>query len=294
MEQPLQKPGNPTVPQWKQIDIFLTTENNVAWHRIPVLQQLPERTQGWWEALHLSIGYNKQDQDANPYQPGGVAILSCNKVAHRVARSGQDPSRLGWFCWTTYRGKDNLILQVITGYHPSKSENGHLLVLWQHWQYLEKKQPENANHPRKLFLINLRMRLKEWMEQGDQIIIGVNMNKDIQAEEITAFFEEFGMTDVTLMKHGQAAPATQNRGSYPIDGLFATRVLQNQQCGYLSSLDAIGDHCCLWIDILEERIFGTNQPPPTKQKARWLKTEDPCIVKNMWNTWNHISHDTAP
>jgi len=119
----------------------------------------------------------------------------------------------------------------------------------------------------------------EWTEQGDQIIMGVDVNKDIQTDEITAFFKEFGMADITLKKHRQDALATQNRGSYPIDGLFATRALQNHQCGYLSGLDAIGDHRCLWIDIPEVQIFGSNLPPTMKPKARWLKMEDPCIVK---------------
>ncbi len=66
----------------KHIDIFLTTENNMAWHCILTTQHLLERTRGWWEVSHLSIGHNKQDPSTNPYQPGQVAILSCNRVAH--------------------------------------------------------------------------------------------------------------------------------------------------------------------------------------------------------------------
>jgi len=67
------------------INIFLTMENNVAWHCILAVQCLHERTRGWWEATHLSIGHNRHDPSTNPYQPGGVAIISCNWVAHRVA-----------------------------------------------------------------------------------------------------------------------------------------------------------------------------------------------------------------
>jgi len=282
----------------KKIDIFITTKNNVAWHHILVLQQLPERTQGWWEALHLSLGYNKQDQNANPYQPRGVVILSCNKAAHRVAGLGQDTSGLGRFCWTTYRGKDNLILRVIASYRPCKSKNGHLLVLQQQWWYLDQNQPENANHPWKRFWMDLQKVLTEWMEQGDQIIMGVDVNEDIRMEEIMAFFDKFGMANIMLMKHGQEAPATQNRGNYPIDRLFATRALQNHQCGYLSGLDAIGDHRCLWIDIPEERLFSSNLPLLTKPKARRLKMEDPHTIKKyieyleMHIMWHNLLEKT--
>ena len=75
--------------------------------------------------------------------------------------------------------------------------------------------------------------------------MAVDVNEDISIAKITAFFDEFGMAEVILVKHGQDAPPTQNRGSYPIDGLFATRVIQNHQCRHLSGLDAIGDHQCL-------------------------------------------------
>jgi len=135
----------------------------------------------------ISLGYNKQDHNAKPFEPGGVAILSCNKVAHRITSLGQDSSGLGRFCWTTYQGKDNLILRVIASYCPCKSKSGHLSVLQQHWQYLNQNQPENANHSQKLFWINLQKILTEWTEQGNQIIMGVDVNEDIRTEEIMAF-----------------------------------------------------------------------------------------------------------
>jgi len=174
----------------------------MAWHQIPTTQCLLEQTRGWWKALHLSIGHNKQDPSASPYQPGGVAILSCNKAAHRVAGSIQDPTRLCQFYWTTYQGKNNLILHIISGYCPCNSKNGHLSVLQQHWQYLDHHQPENTAHPRNVFWTDLQHILQEWMEQGNQIIMGVNANDDIRNSDITSFFNEFGVTEVILAKHG--------------------------------------------------------------------------------------------
>ncbi len=87
------------------------------------------------------------------------------------------------------------------------------------------------------------------------------------------------MTEILTKKHGNKAPPTQNRGSYPIDGLFATRTILHSQCCYLSGLDAIGNHRCLWINIPEVQIFGTTMPAAHALKARWLKTEDPQTVK---------------
>jgi len=69
---------------------------------------------------HTLIGHNKKDNNANPYQPGGVMLLSYNKVVHQIARSGQDPAGLGQFCWTIYQGKNSLVLQIVAGYSPAK------------------------------------------------------------------------------------------------------------------------------------------------------------------------------
>jgi len=65
-----------------------------------------------------------------------------------------------------------------------------------------------------------------------------------------------------------AALPTYNQGSYPIGGLFTTRVLQNTQCNYLSSLDMIGDHQCLQVDLPKYQTFGTNMPPVVSPKER--------------------------
>jgi len=149
-------------PQWnkhqktkyineKDINIFVTMENNVAWHKILPAQCLLECMCGWCETSHLSIAQNKKDQHAKPYQLGGVAILSCNRVSHWVASMGQDPTGLGHICWTTYRGKDNLTVCIIVGYWPCKSENGHLSVVQQHWQHQDESTTITLNTLRGLF-----------------------------------------------------------------------------------------------------------------------------------------------
>jgi len=116
------------------------------WHGTgPPAQCLQERTQGWWEVLHLTISCNWTDQYVNLYQLGGVAILSCNKIAHQVASTRQDATSLGQFCWTTYQGKDQILLQIVTRYRPSNSSNRHILVLQQHWWYLINSNWTNQN-----------------------------------------------------------------------------------------------------------------------------------------------------
>jgi len=164
----------------------------------------------------------KRPTHANPYQPGGVAILSHNRVAHWVASMGQDPTGLRWFCWTTYWGRNDLTVRIMAGYWPCKSENGHLSVLQQHWHYQDKLQQENMEHPWSTFWTDLQLLLQEWTTQRHQIIMGLDANEDICTQDIIAFFHEFGMSKSIVVAHRHETPPTQNCSSYPIDGIFTT------------------------------------------------------------------------
>jgi len=159
-------------------------ENNVAWNRVPLAQWLHKWTQGWWEVLHLNISHNCTDWDANPYQQSGNY-----KTIHIVTGSGHDPTGLGQFCWTTYQGKDQLLLRVVAGYRPCKNSNGHLSVLQQHWRFFDQ-QPEQREHPRTTFWTDLQPQLQEWTAQGDHIIMGLDANEDIWDPDIKTFFSE--------------------------------------------------------------------------------------------------------
>jgi len=99
VEQQPKKPDHMTICKWKKhqyLPNFLTTENNVAWHCIPPAQRLPEQTRGWWEAIHLSIGHNKQDTNTNPYQRGNGSTelqqsgTSNCRIRARLSRTRMD------------------------------------------------------------------------------------------------------------------------------------------------------------------------------------------------------------
>jgi len=70
---------------------------------------------------------------------------------------------------------------------------------------------------------------------------------------------------------------------------FSTWVLHNTPYGYLSGLDAIGDHQCLWVDLTETQTFGETILPLILPWAEWLKMENPYTVKNLYYLADHIT-----
>jgi len=261
-----------------QIDIFLTTENNLAWHKLLTNDRLHERMRGWWESLHMSTAHNTTDKNTGTYQPGGVGVFCINQAAHRIQMAGPDPSGLGRFCWMVLKGQENKLLRIVTAYRPSKSNNGHLLVSQQHWQHFSNQNPDQTGqlHPQKKFWVDLKPLLKAWMEAGEQIIVGIDVNKHIGHLDIITFFSKFGMIEAITNQHSLDAPLTHQLGSHAIDGLFINPSLLGHQCSYLGGLDRVtGNHHALWLDLLEQWLFGGSMPTIVRAGAHHLKSNDP-------------------
>jgi hypothetical protein len=63
------------------------------------------------------------------------------------------------------------------------------------------------------------------MDEGDQLIIGIDANEDVRTGATAEFFQTLGLRDAILDKHSQSSPpATHNRNNQrqPSDGLFVT------------------------------------------------------------------------
>ena len=58
------------------VDILGMAETNSYWPKIPIGQRLFDKTKEWFEARHLSVGFNKTESRLSRFQPGGVATIT--------------------------------------------------------------------------------------------------------------------------------------------------------------------------------------------------------------------------
>jgi len=121
----------------RQIDIFGFSESNTCWDVLEESQCFARQTRGWWENCQWVLAHNHTEENKTPFQPGGTGLLSVNHVAHRALRPGEDPTGLGRWCWTHFRGANGFILQVISLYRLCFS-NGPLSTYQQHLRKLSK------------------------------------------------------------------------------------------------------------------------------------------------------------
>ena len=243
-----------------QVDCLTGQEINRDWSRMQEKDRLHERFRGVFETIHVTESrYKNEFFTTGSRQFGGTAVFHFNSAAHRIhteKQRGIDPKGLGRWSSTRLAGKRGRGIRIISAYRPNSNETGELSVYAQHLARLAELNDDRD--PLRAFAEDLRDELSDWNDDGDMLILGIDLNGDVRDEMNKEFFHRLGMREVLMERHGDDAPETYADGSKPIDGIFASYSLDITAGGYLAFGDiSETDHRGLWIDIPMHSIFGS-------------------------------------
>ena len=122
------KAGNPKeeeLKSWlvnKHIDLVGLQEINITWNKCRNQDRFSERIRNpAQEFARYSVAYNKHDKQYR-HQYGGCISLGIDQVTHRISGSGADERGLGRWSWLLLKGKDKILVRVITAYQPNLSK----------------------------------------------------------------------------------------------------------------------------------------------------------------------------
>jgi Reverse transcriptase (RNA-dependent DNA polymerase) len=260
-------------------DAFSITETNVAWHILNESDRLSERLRGKLEFIRFSSSYNKDFTNTEKFQYGGTMIMSQGSASGRVTSTGSDPCQLGRWSWMSFRGKNNLIVKLVSVYRPVISY-GASSTYQQHQLYMN--QYHLTGCPRDKLLSDLQMQLDAWVEQGERIIVQGDFNEDIRSNRLQRFFGQWGLKEIFFDKHGDQMPNTYINGTMPIDGIFASSDLVIEKCGYSDfQWGTKSDHRLLWADFKSTNLFGDSNIPMWNPLSRRLKMLDIRVVSKF-------------
>jgi len=116
-----------------------------------------------------------------------------------------------------------------------------------------------------------------------------DMNDDVQSPTIQTLLRSVGLADSPMAQH-HSPPATHNRGSYPIDGIFLPITLVDQcRTGYLEFGKAVpSNHRAVWLDIPVQYVCPVNKDAIKWPLAQQLHCKDPRVVtkynKLLWKS----------
>ena len=141
-----------------EYSIMALNELNRCWRLIPRQDTPFEMLGGIWETSHINTQYNTQDVTPKTNQPGGTAIISTNRAACSILKKGGDPTGLGRWSWTWFRGARGISTVVVSVYRPCNPSNDAGIspnaTFRQHRAYFAAKN--RACNPRQAILDDLK------------------------------------------------------------------------------------------------------------------------------------------
>ena len=125
-----------------------------------------ERAKNHFEpgSFRAKMGFNTNATSGNPRQWGGTGVCSYGKLTHYSMGVGTDKTGLCRWTWARYRGKQGIILRVVSIYMPNENTNGTISVPAQHKRFLQENNDDRS--PREAFREDLAKELEEWINKG--------------------------------------------------------------------------------------------------------------------------------
>ena len=128
--------------------------------------------------------------------------------------------------------------------------------------------------------------IDEWLEKGEQLVIGGDWNETVTGKKFLKPFLERNLLPAVQQRHGTNLPPTYNRGKKPLDEVFCSSTLEVTLSGYGVFGHTKGDHRPVWLDITTSSALGTSIQKVGTQSPKRLRCKDPRIVKK----YNYVLH----
>jgi hypothetical protein len=197
-----------------------------------------------------------------------------------------DKSGLGRWVESEITGSGNRKTTIICAYIVCKDSierSGPNTAYSQQWLILKKRDPHNNPDPRSVAFHDLKERINELRQQGQEIIVMMDANDTLQntRSALTKWTAETKMIDPLVQRHGtEGEPPTYARGSKRIDYILVSENLSEYvtSCGILPLHNiCFSAHRALYIDI-DLQAFLKSEPPSHMNRVQGVfqaKIQDP-------------------
>ena len=265
---------NPKLDQFRKFcreteaDVVALQELQVNWDLVQRHERLYDLLQTE-VATRVITSHNTCEKNSR-HQHGGTAVVAFDIVATKITTKEPDPLELGRWCSIRF---DNGIqaLRVISAYQPIVADVIHSSSVYQQHRRVYLERGDDNTDPRRRFREDLCAALRAWRTAGEALILFIDANEDIRSGPLQEALRapEIGMIETMSSTHPQhELPATHERGSRPIDGVFTTEEIDVQAAAYLAWGRGFGDHRTMVLDIPITWILPRAPPKAAPIMAR--------------------------
>jgi hypothetical protein len=134
-----------------------------------------------------------------------------------------------------------------------------------------------------MLLTDLNKEMNERLDKDEQLVVMGDFNRSVKDERIAKLFEEANMREVVTKRHENTPKMhIRNQVGTTIDGIWATRGLWAIKAGYTDYVNDF-DHRMVWVDFMEEEVFGHKQIANALLNARRLQIVQPKVCERYKN-----------
>ena len=296
-----------------QCGMAVCTETNINWRKKDNAYKIKEQLQRSFR-VHGSYSSSEvgdmQEMQRRMRLPGGSAIFTFDNCAATVVDSGADVFGCGWWCFTTLQGKNQQYFTTISYYRNCRASNS-ASAMTAHAQALHVllgKQLRGESSVDKQFvpreesvkaLLDFILDLKK---RGHAIFLGYDGNETPEECSTTQgpkrfsmawLFEEAGLQEVTVLRHGERPGTTTTTENRHIDwiGVWNVPVIRVARLG--ENYPAMSDHLGFAVDVDMVALFGGEYSMLASQIPRKLSVKNAkarlkfeADIVRQWETHN--------
>ena len=176
------------------------------------------------------------------------------------------------------QGADGIRTRVLCGYNPCHSTKKATRSSYQQQRRYFIMKEKYCTCPRTRFKNDLLAQLSKWREQGDRLIVCMDVNEDIYRKSIgkaLTMSEDIQMIEAVGNYTGKKIGATFFRGTKPIDGVWVTSDVVIIGACVIPAGYGIGDHRLFVLEFLTSSLIGHDTPKILRAAAKRLNTNIP-------------------
>ncbi len=117
-------------------------------------------------------------------------MISTNKAVHRIIASGKDTANIGRWCWTRFRGRNNVTLRVFSAYCPN-SPTGPISVKAQQRRCFNGHNETRC--PTVLFFKHLKEAIRDAQPEGHNILVMLGGNMYMKGSELATMLKSLNL-----------------------------------------------------------------------------------------------------
>ena len=263
-------------------DVTMVAEHCLNLSKLQSGQLWTDRMSMTIRGTYSAFGYNKTELCRAKWdQVGGSAVTVTKQLRAMKEAHGVDPTGLGRWSWIRVRGKHEQFVRFVSCYRPVPGGGGTGSAWSQHVRFYRSEGTQDPN-PRTLVIEELCTAIRSWMDDGDHVVLGMDVNEDVRDGFCNNQLANIGMFEAIIRNHPtKSVPATCNKDRIsrrPIDSIWASPGVDIVRCGFLPYHSYKGfdsDHRMVWVEIDNASILGHYPQCLAMPPAEKLRSNDP-------------------